>query len=281
MSIKNAPLAICYDFDGTLSPGYMQDYEFIPKIGMTSDDFWNDVTRLAEEQHGDGILIYMGLLLRKADAAGVSVKEKNLEKFGEKIKLFKGVQDWFDRINAYGRDKEIEVEHYIISSGLRELIRGTPIGKYFKEIFASGYWYDHEGVARFPAIGVNYTTKTQYLFRINKGSLNVWDREKINRYIPDDERPIPFSNIVFFGDGDTDIPCFRLVKDQGGHAVAVYEKTKNDGGKTRAFELIDQGRVNFAVPANYSQGSEADILIKAIIEKLSADHNLAQRGNAS
>ncbi len=274
MSKKNAPLAICYDFDGTLSPGYMQDYEFIPKIGMTSDDFWNDVTRLAEEQHGDGILIYMGLLLRKADAAGVSVKEKNLEKFGEKIKLFKGVQEWFDRINAYGHDKEIEIEHYIISSGLRELIRGTPIGKYFKEIFASGYWYDHEGIARFPAIGVNYTTKTQYLFRINKGSLNVWDREKINRYIPDDERPVPFSNIVFFGDGDTDIPCFRLVKDQGGHAIAVYEKTKSNEGKSRALELIDQGRVNFVVPADYTQGSEADNLIKAIIEKKSADYKL-------
>ena len=276
MSVKNAPLAICYDFDGTLSPGYMQDYEFIPKIGMTSDDFWKDVTRLAEEQHGDGILIYMGLLLRKADAAGVSVKRKNLEKFGEKIKLFNGVQDWFNRVNAYGREKEIDIEHYIISSGLRELIRGTPIAKYFKEIFASGYWYDHEGIARFPAIGVNYTTKTQYLFRINKGSLNVWDREKINRYIPDEERPVPFSNIVFFGDGDTDIPCFRLVKDQGGHAIAVYEKTKSNEAKSRALELIDQGRVNFAVPTDYSHGSEADRLIKAIIDKIASDRNLNQ-----
>ena len=276
MSKKNTPLAICYDFDGTLSPGYMQDYEFIPKIGMTSDDFWKDVTRLAEEQHGDGILIYMGLLLRKADAAGVSVKRKNLEKFGEKIKLFNGVQDWFNRVNAYGREKEIDIEHYIISSGLRELIRGTPIAKYFKEIFASGYWYDHEGIARFPAIGVNYTTKTQYLFRINKGSLNVWDREKINRYIPDEERPVPFSNIVFFGDGDTDIPCFRLVKDQGGHAIAVYEKTKSNEAKSRALELIDQGRVNFAVPTDYSHGSEADRLIKAIIDKIASDRNLNQ-----
>ena len=254
----------------------MQDYEFIPKIGMTSDDFWKDVTRLAEEQHGDGILIYMGLLLRKADAAGVSVKRKNLEKFGEKIKLFNGVQDWFNRVNAYGREKEIDIEHYIISSGLRELIRGTPIAKYFKEIFASGYWYDHEGIARFPAIGVNYTTKTQYLFRINKGSLNVWDREKINRYIPDEERPVPFSNIVFFGDGDTDIPCFRLVKDQGGHAIAVYEKTKSNEAKSRALELIDQGRVNFAVPTDYSHGSEADRLIKAIIDKIASDRNLNQ-----
>ena len=276
MSKKNTPLAICYDFDGTLSPGYMQDYEFIPKIGMTSDDFWKDVTRLAEEQHGDGILIYMGLLLRKADAAGVSVKRKNLEKFWEKIKLFNGVQDWFNRVNAYGREKEIDIEHYIISSGLRELIRGTPIAKYFKEIFASGYWYDHEGIARFPAIGVNYTTKTQYLFRINKGSLNVWDREKINRYIPDEERPVPFSNIVFFGDGDTDIPCFRLVKDQGGHAIAVYEKTKSNEAKSRALELIDQGRVNFAVPTDYSHGSEADRLIKAIIDKIASDRNLNQ-----
>ena len=276
MSKKNTPLAICYDFDGTLSPGYMQDYEFIPKIGMTSDDFWKDVTRLAEEQHGDGILIYMGLLLRKADAAGVSVTRKNLEKFGEKIKLFNGVQDWFNRVNAYGREKEIDIEHYIISSGLRELIRGTPIAKYFKEIFASGYWYDHEGIARFPAIGVNYTTKTQYLFRINKGSLNVWDREKINRYIPDEERPVPFSNIVFFGDGDTDIPCFRLVKDQGGHAIAVYEKTKSNEAKSRALELIDQGRVNFAVPTDYSHGSEADRLIKAIIDKIASDRNLNQ-----
>jgi len=181
---KHTPFAICYDFDGTLSPGYMQNYDFIPKIGMKTGAFWAEVKELAKAQHGDEILIYMGHMLRKADQAGVSVKSEAIEKFGEGIELFEGVEDWFGRLNEYGRQKEVNVQHFIISSGLREMIRGTKIGKHFAEVFASGFWYDHEGIAKFPALGVNYTTKTQFLFRVNKGSHEVWDKENINSRSP-------------------------------------------------------------------------------------------------
>ena len=278
MARKHSPLAICYDFDGTLSPGYMQNYDFIPKLGMKTGDFWSEVKKLAKDQHGDEILIYMGHMLRKADQAGVSVKREAIEKFGEGIELFDGVEGWFGRINEYGRQKEVNIQHFIISSGLREMIRGTRIGKQFSEVFASGFWYDHEGVARFPALGVNYTTKTQFLFRINKGSHEVWDKDKVNSYIPPDERPVPFKNMVFFGDGETDIPCFRLVKDQGGHSIAVYKPRAKKGGKGVAEKLIEQGRVNFAVPANYAEDGEADQTIKAIIDKIAADATLKRLG---
>jgi hypothetical protein len=220
----------------------------------------------------------MGHMLRKADQASVSVKREAFEKYGQGIELFEGVEGWFARISEYGRAHEVAVKHFIISSGLREMIRGTKIGKHFTEVFASGFWYDHEGVARFPALGVNYTTKTQYLFRINKDSLDVWDKDKVNSYVPPDERPVPFKNIVFFGDGETDIPCFRLVKDQGGHSIAVYKPRARKGGKGVAEKLIKQGRVNFAVPANYSDGSEADRTIKATIDKIAADAALKRLG---
>ncbi|QGA58128.1 HAD family hydrolase [Brucella sp. 2280] len=278
MARKHTPLAICYDFDGTLSPGYMQNYDFIPKLGMKSGDFWSEVRKLTKDQHGDEILIYMGHMLRKADQAGVSVKREAIEKFGESIELFEGVESWFTRINEYARQREVNVQHFIISSGLREMIQGTKIGKQFTEVFASGFWYDHEGVARFPALGVNYTTKTQYLFRINKGSHEVWDKDKVNGYVPPDERPVPFKNMVFFGDGETDIPCFRLVKDLGGHSIAVYKPRAKKGGKGVAEKLIDQGRVNFAVPANYAENCEADLTVKAIIDKIAADAALKRLG---
>jgi phosphoserine phosphatase len=278
MSHKHVPLAICYDFDGTLSPGYMQNYDFIPKLGVKTSAFWAEVKKLAREQHGDEILIYMGLMLRKADQAGVSVKKEAIERFGQSIDLFEGVEDWFARTTDYGKKHGVAVEHFIISSGLREMIKGTKVGKHFREIFASGFWYDHEGVARFPALGVNYTTKTQYLFRINKGSLEVWDKDKVNSYVAPDDRPVPFKNMVFIGDGETDIPCFRLVKDQGGHSIAVYKPGDRKGGKAVAEKLIAQGRVNFAVPANYTEGKAADLTIKAIIDKIAADGALKRLG---
>jgi phosphoserine phosphatase len=280
MARKHVTVAICYDFDGTLSPGYMQNYAFIPRLGMKTADFWAEVKSLTKDQDGDEILIYMGQMLRKADQAGVSVKREAFETFGKTIELFEGVNDWFSRIDEFGRANEISVEHYIVSSGLREMIEGTPIAKYFKKIFASGFWYDHEGVARYPAVGVNYTTKTQYLFRINKGAMELWDKEKVNKFVEHGNRPVPFTNMLFVGDGDTDIPSFRLVKDQGGHSIAVYTPSKRKGGKAVADKLKQEGRVNFSVPANYCEGSELDKVVKGIIRKISSESNLWRLGKS-
>jgi phosphoserine phosphatase len=275
---KYTRLAICYDFDGTLAPGNMQEFEFVPDIGMTTTAFWAEVTRLQKKHEGDNILIYMWLMLKKARAAGVSVRKDNIEAYGATIPLFDGVEDWFDRIDAYGRDKGIKVGHFIISSGLREMIAGTPIARKFKAIFASSFLYDENGVACWPALALNYTTKTQYLFRINKGNLQVSDHSRINKYIPQNERDVPFKNIVFIGDGVTDIPCFRLVKDQGGHSIAVYQKGKR-GAKKDAEELIKTGgRVNFALPADYTDGSKLDRAVKAVVDKVAADDGLSRQG---
>ncbi len=218
-------MAIAYDFDGTLAPGNMQEYEFVPNIGMKSKAFWTEVTALTKAQEADGVLSYMQLMLEKAANKKIQVRKENFVKYGESVKLFDGVLDWFDQINEYGKKKKINIEHYIISSGIREMIAGTPIATKFKRIFASSFMYDHHGIAHWPALAVNYTTKTQYLFRINKGALNVYDDSKINAYILEKERPVPFRNMVFIGDGSTDIPCFRLVKGQGGHSIAVYKPT--------------------------------------------------------
>jgi phosphoserine phosphatase len=278
MARKHVSVAICYDFDGTLSPGYMQNYDFIPRLGMKPASFWSKVKQLAKDQDGDEILIYMGQMLREAAHAGVSVKRQAFVDFGRTIELFDGVEEWFSRINAFAKSHEVALEHYIVSSGLREMIEGTKISGAFKKIYASGFWYDHEGVACFPALGVNYTTKTQYLFRINKGVLDVWDKDKVNKYVLPSDRPIPFSNMLFLGDGDTDIPCFRLVKDLGGHSIAVYKPGARRGGKATADKLKDEGRVNFSVPANYTDGSDLDRAVKGVIRRISAETELWRMG---
>jgi phosphoserine phosphatase len=277
MAKKYAPFAVAYDFDGTLAPGNMQEYDFVPAIGMTRKRFWEEVDELTQKHDADQILAYMMHMLDKAHAAQVPVRKDNFVEFGRSVTLFEGVDDWFDRINAYGKEMGFKVQHYIISSGIREMIEGTPIAKEFAAVYASAFIYDHNGVAKWPALAVNYTTKTQFLFRINKGVFNVYDNSKINEFIPKEDRPVPFEHIVFIGDGATDIPCFRLVKEQRGHAIAVY-KPSTRGAKTKAEKLIAEGRVNFIAPANYSADSEMDRLVKGVIDKVAADNVLKLLG---
>ncbi|QOX80482.1 haloacid dehalogenase-like hydrolase [Trichlorobacter lovleyi] len=277
MAKKLIPFAIAYDFDGTLAPGNMQEYDFVPSVGMTKTAFWKEVAELAKEHNADSILMYMMHMLDKAHAAHVPVRKTDFINFGRSVTLFEGVRDWFDRIDKYGKERGLKIEHYIISSGNREMIEGTSIAKKFTAIYASSFVYDHNGVAKWPALAVNYTTKTQFLFRINKGVMNVYDNSKVNEFVPKEDRPVPFKNMVFIGDGDTDIPCFRMVKEQGGHAIAVY-KPNTRGTKGKADKLIQEGRVNFIAPANYSENGEIDTVVKAIIDKVAADTALIQLG---
>lgn len=287
MAKKLIPLAICYDFDGTLVPGNMQERDFIPKIGMTSSDFWAEVRQESERHKADNILVYMNLMLERAQAAKVPVRESDIRSYGSHLRFFRGVlpytergkshDGWFDRINAYGKASGVEVEHYIISSGIREMILGSKIGGAFKAVFASSFWYDHNGVARWPALALNYTTKTQYLFRINKGSLEVHDHSVINRYVPKAERAVPFDHMIFIGDGDTDIPCFRLIKDQGGHSIAVYDP-KKDTGKTSAEKLAEEGRIAYFAAADYRELSGVERIVKAVIDATAANVYLRSLG---
>ena len=274
MAKKLIPMAISYDFDGTLAPGNMQEYDFIPAINMLTKHFWASVNELAKKHEMDPILAYMHAMLEEAQKAKVSVRKTDFKNFGANIELFPGVKDWFKRINAYAKTKGVRLEHFIISSGIREMVEGTPIYKEFKKVYASGFMFDHNGVACWPALAVNYTTKTQYLFRINKGSLDVHDNSIINKYVPKEQRPVPFEHMVFVGDGETDIPCMRLVKDQGGHSIAVYNPGKH-GAKKHAQQLIKDGRATLFATADYQEGSAIDLAVKAIIDKIEASSRVA------
>lgn len=191
------------------------------------------------------------------------------------LRLFNGVTEWFDRINRYGRAGGIRVSHHIISSGIREMILGTAVKKHFENIFASSFCYDHHGVAEWPALALNYTTKTQYLFRVNKGVHAVYEHDKLNKYVPPGDRPVPFPNIIFMGDGETDIPCFRLVKDLGGHSIAVFQPHSRRA-KAQSRALLADGRVNFVAAADYRDGKSIDVIVKAIMEKVAASDYLAR-----
>lgn len=266
-------LALIYDFDGTLSPGNMQEYDFIPAIGKCNREFWDNCNRMAKENDADPILTYMNEMIRQATVSGVSLRREAFAESGRKVGLYEGVEAWFGRINRYGQSKGIQVVHYINSSGLKEMIEGTSIAKHFKKIFASSFLYSVDGVAYWPGVAVNYTNKTQFIFKISKGIDSVYDSKAVNRYQPEDTRPVPFTHMIYIGDGTTDIPCMRLVKEKQGHSIAVYNPADKEVGQSLR-QLVEEHRVNFVAPADYSPGSRMDEVVKAIIDKVAADDRL-------
>lgn len=272
MRTKKPIVALIYDFDGTLSPGNMQEFGFMQAVKKKAGPFWTENTKLAIDNDADQILTYMHLMLKKAEAENISLQRKSFQDFGKQIVLFKGVEEWFKLINNYGKSIGVIVEHYINSSGLIEMVEGTPIAKEFKKIYACSYLYDVDGKAIWPAVAVNYTTKTQFLFKINKGIDSIYDNKKVNEFIPDNQRRIPFSRMIYFGDGETDIPCMKLIKEQGGHSIAVF-KPRNSKKKRLSEKLITEDRVNFACPADYTKESEMYQVVKTILEKTKADHD--------
>ncbi|NDV67183.1 HAD family hydrolase [Bacteroides sp. 224] len=267
---KKPIVALIYDFDGTLSPGNMQEFGFIQAIGKDSKAFWGKNKKLSEDNDASGILCYMYLMLQAAQAESISLLRDSFRNFGKDVELFKGVKEWFTLINSYGKSVGVNIEHYINSSGLTEMIEGTPIFKEFKKIYACSYLYDVDGKAVWPAVAVDYTAKTQFLFKINKGIEKVSDNHKINQHIPEKDRRVPFSNMIYFGDGETDIPCMKLIKDQGGHSIAVY-KPGSSKKKQTAENLIRENRVNFVCSADYSENKEMYKVVKTIIDKIKAD----------
>ena len=265
--------ALIYDFDGTLAPGNMQEYSFINAIGEEKEEFWEGTRIMAEEQDSDNILVYMLSMLQKARQKKLPITKESLRKWGESITFFNGVESWFKRIAEFGREQGVIVEHYINSSGLKEIIEGTPIANEFKALFACSYYYDKAGNAMWPASAVNYTNKTQFLFKINKGIFSISDSVKINESIPEEEKRVPFNNMIYFGDGETDVPCMKLVRQMGGSSIAVYEPGNQKKEKI-AERLFNQNRVDYFSPADYSSGADLDQLVKAIICKIKADDRL-------
>ena len=268
---KLIPMAICYDFDGTLSPGNMQEYDFMKALGIkNSKKFWDKAEVIAKKQNADDIAAYMYLMIEASREKNLSFKRETFKNYGKNIELYKGVEDWFKRITDYAKDKGIALKHYIISSGIKEIIEGTKIAKNFSKVYASSFMYDANGGAVWPAVVLNYTSKTQYLFRINKGCEDITDNTMINDYVPPQNRSIPFSNMIYIGDGSTDIPCMTIVKRAGGHSIAVYKAGKN-GAKNKAEHLIVGDRVNVILPADYSKDTQIDNYVKAVIDKVAAD----------
>ena len=276
MSTRRPVVAICYDFDGTLSPKNMQEFGFfhgLPEKERRS--FWNESNGMAKKLGADQNLMYMKLMIEKAKQAGNDLKatREAFEGYGKDIVLFPGVKDWFARIRQYGKANGVSVRHYIISSGLKELVEGSPIGDEFEEIYACSFTYDKHGIAEWPRQVVNCTSKTQYLFRINKGIEDESDTVLLNSYVKPEDRPVPFSRMIYIGDGSTDIPCMRLVKDQGGYSIAVY-RARSPKKKKDADKLFHDKRVNYIAPADYSKESSLDRLVKMIIERMAAEYRL-------
>lgn len=266
-------LAICYDFDKTLSPSDMQAQGYIQSVGYDeTDEFWKKSNQLASSNDMDQNLAYMYMMVTEADGR-IVVNKKNLASYGEKVELFAGVEDWFDRINEYGKKAGVIVEHYVISSGLKEMIEGTSIARknVFEKIYASSFYYNEKGAAKWPSQVVNYTNKTQFLFRIEKGTLDINDPAVNDSFAPNEIR-VPFRNMVYVGDSDTDIPCMKLVNSYGGSSIAVYNPSTKD--KTKAYKMIRENRIKYFAPADYTDGSELDTLVKAIIDKTAASEKL-------
>ena len=271
MAKKKPIVALIYDFDGTLSPGNMQEFGFIQAIGKDKAEFWAKNKKLSEDNDANGILTYMYLMIQAAKNNGVSLRRESFKRFGENVELFDGVKELFALVNEYGKSIGLDVKHYINSSGLKEMIEGTPIAKEFENIYACSFLYDVDGIAYWPAVAIDYTAKTQFLFKINKGIKEVSDNKKINQYIPEKERPIPFERMIYFGDGDTDIPCMKMIKEHGGHSIAVYANG-NSVKKATALQLIKDNRVNFVCPADYRAGKEINMVVKRILDKIKADY---------
>ncbi len=265
LATSRVTMAVAYDFDGTLAPGNMQERQFIPDTGMTPREFWAEVDRLTSENQADGVLMYMYHMLRKAAERNVPVRLEDLRERGRWLEYFPGVLEWFDRIKDYGENRGVHIEHYILSSGNAEIIEGTPVAEKVARIYASRFLFDDKGEAVWPALAVNYTTKTQFLFRINKGAHDLSDAGGINRFVPQEDRPVPFENMVYIGDGETDVPCFRLVKELGGLSVAVYPP-RSRRAREQAQRFVDEGRVHCVAPADYTQDGPLDRLIRSNID---------------
>ena len=272
---KTPIVALIYDFDGTLSPGNMQEFGFIQAIGKKPQEFWQESDNIAVDQDASNILSYMKLMFDEAKKAGIKLRRKDFKRFGASVELFDGVKEWFQLINDYGKSKGVKIEHYINSSGLAEMIEGTAIAHEFKRIFACSFIYNEAGEAEWPGVAVDYTAKTQFLFKINKGILSIRDNKKVNESQAEDIKRIPFPHMIYFGDGETDVPCMKIVKMFGGNSIGVYNpdiKKKVNVAK----KLLRQHRVNFITPANYTKDSRTYSVVCAIIDKIKADFELAK-----
>ena len=273
---KQAPIiAFLYDFDKTLCTTDMEDYAFIPSLGYTPAEFWGRANAFGWENRMDGLLAYMYTMIQECAAQNIKLDRAFLNHCGESIQLFPGVREWFARINAFGESLGVQVEHYVISSGLREIIEGSGIAQEFREIYACEFYYNENGDACWPKLDVNFTNKTQFVYRINKGILDVSRDKELNDSMPDDSKRVPFTNMIYMGDGLSDVPCMKMMRAYGGQAIAVYQASNRQGVE----KLLADGRVDFIFPADYREGMELDRTVRDILRKMTITDRLLEVNN--
>ena len=265
-------VAIMYDFDKTLCTKDMQDYGFIPSLNMTPSEFWGIVNDFGTAQEMDSVLAYLYMMIEEGKRLHLPITHGGLVESGRGIELFPGVRGWFDRVNLYGAAQGVQVEHYVISSGLREIIEGSGIADKFTKIFACEFVYDENGSALWPKTAVNYTNKTQFVYRINKGVLDIANDLDLNRSMPDDSKRVPFTNMIYIGDGLSDVPCMKMMKAYGGCAIAVYQ----DNNRSKVEELLLRDRVDFIFPADYSRHGQLDRTVHNLIKKIAIADELTK-----
>lgn len=261
----NKPIiALMYDFDKTLCEKDMQEYSFIPSIGMSPEEFWGEANKISVKNSMDRILAYMYLMIKLAKKKDIPITKEAFKELGKDVVLLRGVKTWFKRISEIAKSEGVIVEHYIISSGLSEIIEGTPIAKYFKRIYACEFHYNERGNADWAQQAINFTTKTQFIFRISKGVLDTVDDYTLNSYVSENDRRIPYRNMIYIGDGLTDVPCMTVVRDRGGESIAIYHKGEED----KAYKLIQENRVGYIAYADYSKDCELENIVKQVIKKM-------------
>lgn len=268
--MKKPIIAIMYDFDKTLSSQDMQNYNFIPNLGLTPAEFWSKTEEVCVKHNMDKILGYMYVMMAECKAKGIKLTKEYLKSLGSGVELFKGVDTWFDRINAYGEELGLRIEHYIISSGTKEIIEGCKVAKEFKRIYGCEFMYGDDKTAIWPKIAVNYTNKTQYVYRISKGALEESEEEKLNSATDDKDRRVNYENMIYVGDGMTDIPCMKVVKSRGGKAIAIYQNQQ----KEKVQNLVRDNRINYVCPADYREKSKMETIVKLILENMAATHKV-------
>ena len=268
-------IAFLYDFDKTLCTTDMEDYAFIPSLGYTPAEFWGRANAFGWENRMDGLLAYMYTMIQECAAQNIKLDRAFLNHCGESIQLFPGVREWFARINAFGESLGVQVEHYVISSGRREIIEGSGIAQEFREIYACEFYYNENGDACWPKLDVNFTNKTQFVYRINKGILDVSRDRELNDSMPDDSKRVPFTNMIYMGDGLSDVPCMKMMRAYGGQAIAVYQASNRQGVE----KLLADGRVDFIFPADYREGMELDRTVRDILRKMTITDRLLEVNN--
>lgn len=264
-------VAIMYDFDKTLSTTDMQNYKFIPDLDMTPDQFWGKTGEFSAKEGVERILSYMYMMIYCAKEKGIKMTKEYLKECGKNIKFYPGVTGWFKRINEYGASKGLKIEHYLVSSGTKEILMGCSIYNEFTEAWGCEYYFDKNGEPVWPKLAINYTQKTQFFYRVSKGATNVQDDAGVNK--KNKNLRIPHRNIIYIGDGMTDIPAMTLVKHSGGHSIALYQGDDNDSVK----QIYSDERCNFVCKADYSSGSELDKVIKLIIDSIQVAEELQRK----